>query len=80
MGPDEAGVCVPAGPLDALKEALPFCVFPGPHYQLFSQLKCTMAKTRSNEQRVGHGGRIKEKKREKSTTKARGEYLLTNDV
>lgn len=64
--------------LYALKDSLPFCVWPGPHYLLFLQLKPTMAKTRSDEQCVGHRGRGKEKKRkEKSTTtKARDEYLL----
>lgn len=57
---DEAGVSAGLGA--ALKHSLPFCVSPGPHYQLFLQLKPTMAKTRSNEQCVGHRGRRKEKK------------------
>ncbi len=70
--------------LFALKNNLPFCVWSGPHYLLFLQLKPSMAKTRSNEQCVGHRGRAKEKKKERreksTTTKARVEYLLTSDV
>lgn len=48
--------------LYALKDCLPFCVLPGPHYLLFLQLEPTMVKTWSNEQCVGHRGRRKEKK------------------
>ena len=54
--------------LYTLKDILPFCVSPGPLHLPFSHLKSTMAKTRSNEQCLGHRNRKRKEKK-----KAEGE-------
>ena len=66
-------------PLCCLKNGMPFCVITSP---AILKKTFTMVKTQSNEKCVGHRGSVEEKRRgEKSTTtKARGEYLLTNDM